>query len=59
MALKPPSQAAVLGVDAYAALSHVKPGEGKVQSYAHSLGMRLGSRGQRQGLDENLSQHQN
>lgn len=41
LALKPLSQAAVLGVDADATLRQVKPGKGKVQSHNHSLGMRL------------------
>lgn len=41
LVLKPPSQAAVLGVDADATLRQVKPGKGKVQSHNHNLGMRL------------------
>lgn len=45
LVLKPPTQAAVLGVDADAASRQVKPGKGKVQSHSHSLGMRLGSSG--------------
>lgn len=44
LALKPPSQAAVLGMDANTASSQVKPRKGKVQSCAHSLGIRLESR---------------
>lgn len=42
LALKPPGQAAVLGMDTDTASSQVKPGKGKIQSYVHSLGMRLG-----------------
>lgn len=42
MALKPPSQAAVLGMNTNTAPSQVKPGKGKVQSYAHIWGVRLG-----------------
>lgn len=38
LALKPPNQAAVLGVDADLALRQVKPGKGKVQSHGHNWG---------------------
>lgn len=61
MALKPPGQATVLRMNTNTAPSQVKPGKGKIQSYAQILGMSLG---RVQGLGararlKNLSRHQN
>lgn len=42
MALKPPSQAAVLRMNTNSAPRQVKAGKGKVQSYAQVWGMSLG-----------------
>lgn len=58
MALKPPSQAAVLRMDTNSAPGQVKPGEGKVQSYAQVWGMSLGGV-QGLGARDRLRRHQN